>query len=375
MTPREGFALDLNILGWNDSFASSFDTLTQTDPSLVPGRVARELRGGYLVLGCFVAPSGETVTHLTAQLAGRVRYVAGAREDLPAVGDWVALQPRPEEGAATIQAVLPRRSAFVRQSVGGTTEAQVVAANVDTVFLVAGLGQEFNVRRLERYLTLAWESGADPVVVLNKADLCPDLDAVVAETEAIAFGVPVHAISATDGRGVAELRAYVRPGATVALLGSSGVGKSTLINTLLGEERLRVGAVRADDGRGRHTTTHRELVLLPGGGLIIDNPGMRELQLWAESDSLDHAFGDVEALAARCRFANCRHENEPGCAVQAALVDGTLDAERFQSYLKLQRELHFLETRQNQRAAMEEKARMKRRSRWGKELQRHSGKA
>ncbi len=348
--------MDLDILGWNDSLASHFADLQRLDIALTPARVVRELRGTYTVLGDFGAP----LEQLTAQVAGRMRHQAAARDDFPAVGDWVAVQPRSNEGTATIQAILPRHSAFVRQAVGGITEAQVVAANVDTVFIVAGLDQEFNLRRLERYVTLAWESGADPVLVLNKADLCPALDDVLARTQTIALGVPIHPISAAQGQGLRELGDYLRPGVTVALLGSSGVGKSTLINSLLGEERLRVGAVRADDSQGRHTTTHRELIVLPGGGMIIDNPGMRELQLWADAGSLDQAFGDVEALAARCRFADCRHGSEPGCAVRAALEAGTLDPARWDSYLKLQRELRFLETRQSQRAAIDEKARVKR---------------
>jgi ribosome biogenesis GTPase len=348
--------LDLDILGWNDSLASHFADLQRLDIALTPARVVRELRGTYTVLGDFGAP----LEQLTAQVAGRMRHQAAARDDFPAVGDWVAVQPRSNEGTATIQAILPRHSAFVRQAVGGITEAQVVAANVDTVFIVAGLDQEFNLRRLERYVTLAWESGADPVLVLNKAALCPALDDVLARTQTIALGVPIHPISAAQGQGLRELGDYLRPGVTVALLGSSGVGKSTLINSLLGEERLRVGAVRADDSQGRHTTTHRELIVLPGGGMIIDNPGMRELQLWADAGSLDQAFGDVEALAARCRFADCRHGSEPGCAVRAALEAGTLDPARWDSYLKLQRELRFLETRQSQRAAIDEKARVKR---------------
>ena len=200
----------------------------------------------------------------------------------------------------------------------------MLAANVDAVFLVMSLNEDFNVRRLERYLTMAWESGAQPVIVLTKTDLCPDFELRVLEVEAIAFGVPVHAISSLTGDGLDLVRAHLSPGRTIALLGSSGVGKSTLVNTLAGEELLATQEIREDDGEGRHTTTHRQLVLLPGGGLVLDTPGMRELQLWESSDGLAETFGDVEELAAQCRFSDCAHRTEPGCAVQAALEDGTL---------------------------------------------------
>lgn len=355
--------MNLETFGWNAVLARHFDPLYRSDPSLVAARVAREHRGRYHVW----SEAGE----LAAHVSGRMMHAAASRADYPAVGDWVALQPRLQEGAATIQAVLPRRSAFMRQALGGTTEAQVVAANVDTVLIVSAMDQEFNPRRIERYLTLAWESGADPAVVLNKADACPNPDVFIDRVEGVAAGVPLHIVSAATGLGLDGLRDYLLPGATVALLGSSGVGKSTLINSLLGEERLKTGAVRDDDHRGRHTTTHRELVLVPGGALVIDTPGMRTLQLWNETESLEGTFGDVEAVAAECRFADCGHGSEPGCAVRAALADGTLNRERYQSYLKLQRELRFLETRQDQRAAMEQKNRGKQLARWSKDLQKN----
>ena len=331
----------LAALGWDARWAG------QMEPYLgrgwEPARVVCEHREAYVAAGA----SGD----LRAELSGRFRHEHPARAEWPAVGDWVMAAPRAEEGAATVHAVLPRRSRFSRTAAGDRTEEQVVAANVDVVFLVTSLDGDFNLRRIERYLTVAWDSGARPVVVLNKADLCADADARVAEVEAAAPGAPVAVLSAATGRGVDALRALLPPGATGALLGSSGVGKSSLVNALLGRERQAVRAVRADDSRGRHTTTHRELIPLPGGGLIMDTPGMRELQIWsADDDGLETAFADVEALAARCRFDDCTHENEPGCAVRAALEDGTLKPDRFRSYTKLRREIRYQELRQDQSA-------------------------
>jgi len=235
---------------------------------------------------------------------------------------------------------LPRASKFSRKVAGVTTEEQIVAANVDTLFLVIGLDGDFNPRRVERYLAPAWDSGATPVLVLNKADVCEDVTALIAEVELIAAGIPVHPVSALDG-DVDELRRYCVSGQTVALIGSSGVGKSTLINALLGEDRQDTGDVSEHQDRGRHTTTNRELIVLPTGGLIIDNPGMRELQLWSDDAGVDETFADILKLAGECRFRDCRHESEPDCAVQAALYDGTLDGERYRNYLKLKRELRY----------------------------------
>lgn len=268
--------MDLATIGWNAALEEEFAPFAEQ--GLIPARVARTHSATYQIY----AKEGE----LTAELTGRMKHEATSRSELPAVGDWVAVQPNLEEGKGMVQAVLPRKSCFSRKEASVRTEEQVVAANVDTVFLVAGLDRDFNLRRLERYLVLAWDSGASPVVVLNKADLCDELEVRVAEVEGIAFGVPVHPISATEKEGLEPLFQYLGQGQTVALLGSSGVGKSTLINSLLGREVLAVGAVRADDQRGRHTTTHRELVPMPGGGVLIDNPGMRELQLWTDEEGL-----------------------------------------------------------------------------------------
>jgi ribosome biogenesis GTPase / thiamine phosphate phosphatase len=330
--------LSLTELGWNEHFEQH-----RPEDGLVLGRVAVEHRGAFAVY----TDGGEA----WAELAGKLRYEAAGRGELPAVGDWVALQPRPE-GRATIRAVLPRRTKISRKVNLGQSEEQVLAANIDTIFLVSSLNRDLNARRLERYLATAWESGAEPAIILNKADLCPvdDRPGLIAEVEAVAFGVPVHTVSAVTGEGLDELPPYFGPGRTVVLLGSSGVGKSTLINRVLGVERLETNEVRAGDDRGRHTTTHRELIVVPEGGIVIDTPGLRELQLWSESsDGLGEAFQDVADLAATCRFSDCRHETEPGCAVRAAIRSGALPADRLESYRKLQRELARLERRRDAR--------------------------
>jgi len=332
--------LHLESLGWDESYADAFQPFEQD--GLAPARVAVEHRSEYVVY----AQQGE----LRAEPAGRLRHSG----EHPAVGDWVAVTSRADETRARIEAVLPRRTAFVRKVAWSETKPQVVAANVDVVFVVCGLDLNFNVRRVERYLTLAWESGAQPVVLLTKADLCDDAESRVWEVESVAYGVPVHAVSAPHGDGVETVRGYVPPGRTAALLGSSGVGKSTLVNALVGKEVLATREIR-DDGRGRHTTTHRELVPLPDGGLVLDTPGMRELQLWDAESGLESAFQDVEQLAAQCRFADCAHRREPGCAVRAALANHTLDLERFESWRKLQRELERLARKQDGRARSDER--------------------
>lgn len=331
--------MSLHLLGWNARWDTAF--APHLAAGLEPARVAREDRDRYVVLDESGARS--------AELAGRLRHEARSRAELPAVGDWVALRPG-AASSAVIHAVLPRSSMFVRKVAGETTEAQVVAANVDSVFLVSGLDGDFNPRRIERYLASAWESGAEPVVVLNKADLADDVEARVAAVAALAPGAAVVALSALAGAGVDALARWLGAGRTVALIGSSGVGKSTLVNALLGAERQATGGVREHDSRGRHTTTHRELVPLPGGALLLDTPGMRELQLWGDETGLDDAFPEVAALAAGCRFRDCRHEREPGCAVLGALERGELEAERFESWRKLQRELAWLAARQDARA-------------------------
>jgi ribosome biogenesis GTPase / thiamine phosphate phosphatase len=333
---------ELTALGWSPGRQEEFEPYAAG--GLAPARVAAQHRGGYVVY----AEGGER----PAEVAGRLRHEAVSASDFPAVGDWVAVDDVPDARAATIHAVLDRATAFSRKAAGDEAVEQVVAANVDVVFLVSAFGDDLNPRRIERYLAAGWESGAEPVIVLNKSDLSVDLSADLAEVEAVAFGVPVHVVSCLAGAGIDELRAYLSGNRTVALLGSSGVGKSSLLNRLVGWERQNVQGIRAD-GRGRHTTTFRELVPLPGGGLVLDTPGMRELALWDAAGGVEDAFNDVADLAAACRFADCQHQTEPGCAVQAALADGSLEEERLESYRKLQRELDHLELKTDPRALAE----------------------
>ena len=317
----------------------------------VAGRVALEHRGTYRVYTEF----GEC----TAEVTGQFRYQADGDQTFPAVGDWVALHHHGPDHPATIHQVLPRTSQFVRKVAGTKTQGQVIAANVDTVFLMSGLDGDFNLRRIERYLVMAWDSGATPVIVLNKADLCATLSETLADVAAVAIGVPIHPISAALGTGLNQLDPYLIPGKTVALIGSSGVGKSTLTNYLLGTHQQAIQAVRADDSRGRHTTSHRHLLPLPSGALLIDTPGMRELQLWSTASGLEETFADVEALASDCKFRDCQHEQEPGCAVQAAIATGDLDPGRLRSYQKLQREQQWLVQRQDTHARSNTKRRWK----------------
>ena len=305
-----------------------------------------------------------------AVVSGRFRYEALAPSDYPAVGDWVALEPTPPtagpDDPAIIASVLPRRSAFrrsaadsSRRSAGNLVDEQVMAANVDVAFLVAGLDRDFNARRLERYLAVAWSSGVSPVIVLNKVDVAEDLEDRLVAVAAIAPGVPVVVLSALTGAHLADLGPHLRAGSTAVVLGSSGTGKSTLVNALLGEERQATNAVREDDSRGRHTTTHRELFALPGGALLIDTPGIRALEVVGADDGFDAAFDDIAALAAACRFRDCRHRGEPGCAVRDAVADGTLSEDRLVSHEKLGRELAHAERKGDARAAAEERKRWK----------------
>ena len=318
----------LQKLGWDDGWEAAF--AEHRAAGLVPARVGVQHRGAYDLL----TDHGE----LRASAANRLVR----EEGLPAVGDWIGI----DTASNQIEALLPRRTVISRKEVWQATREQVLAANVDVAFLTQALPLDFNPRRLERYLAMAWESGAQPVVLLTKTDLVDDLAPFLAQVDEVTFGsVPVLTVSARTGVGLDELRTWLEPNKTAVLLGSSGVGKSTIVNALVGEELLATQEVRADDQMGRHTTTRRELILVPSGGVVLDTPGIRELQLW-DAD-LEQTFGDIEEIARRCRFSDCNHDQEPGCAVREALHDGTLSAERWQSYLKLQRELEAIEARRN----------------------------
>ena len=331
---------ELEELGWNERFAFAFDALA--DEGVEPGRLAADYGTKFLVQLAGSAP--------LATLGSALREAR-----LVAVGDWVAI--RNTSDAAEIRAVLRRQSAISREAPGSETSLQVIAANVDLVFIATSADTDFNLRRIERLLTVAYQSGAAPVIVLTKVDL-NNPDPFEAELETIAAGVPVVAVSGLTGAGIEAVRGYLSPGKTAVLVGSSGVGKSTLINRLLGEEVLRTADVHKS-GQGRHTTSHRQLLKVPGGGLVIDTPGLREIQLWAGADALAEVFLDIEELALRCRFSDCRHATEPDCAVLAALEGGTLDASRFRSYRKLQRELRAIEVKADVRLQIEERRKWK----------------
>jgi ribosome biogenesis GTPase len=334
----------LEQLGWTPFFADAFALRAVAGD--VPGRVVLEHNHVFRVM----AAGGE---HL-AESTGRMKHRAEARHELPAVGDWVVLRPDPAGGRGQIRAVLPRRSVFARKAAGRETEQQVVAANIDTVFVVFGLDMPVNPRSIDRYLVVARHSGTEPVVVLNKADLVDNVEGAIAEAQAAAGTAAVLAVSPKTGYGLDALVRFLAPGRTATLLGPSGVGKSTIVNHLVGHELLATGEVRDWDARGRHTSVHRQLVVRAEGGLIIDTPGMRELALW-DTDTVADTFGDIAPLAAGCRFRDCRHETEPGCAVKTAAESGGLDPERLESFRKLQREQETVERLRDERALIDSK--------------------
>ncbi len=342
--------MTLEPLGWNQDLDRAFQAWADKS-DVRPGRVLIEFN--YI---CRVWCEGGEIE---AVRSGRLTHRAMSRGELPAVGDWVVVRKRPDESRGVIVAVLPRRSWFSRRMAGQVTDEQVVAANVDVVFIVMALDNDFSPRRLERYLLLARESGASPVILLTKPDVCADVPARVAAAAALAGDVPVHVVSPKFDQGLDRVTEYVPAGKTGALLGSSGVGKSTIINRLVGREVQKTRDIRESDSKGRHTTSHRQLVFLPNGGFLIDTPGMRELQLWDVGEAVRETFDDIEALALECRFSDCRHRDEPRCAVKAAVEEGRLSASRLQSYLKLQDELGHLARQQDQRAQIEQKRRGK----------------
>ncbi|UCE66353.1 MAG: ribosome small subunit-dependent GTPase A [Candidatus Zixiibacteriota bacterium] len=347
--------MNLIDLGWNDFFKAHFESIDTRD--VIPARIAVQQKDRYIIL----CEKGE----FQSEVSGKYRHKALSKADYPTVGDWVSITIKPDGDGAVIHSLLPRKSKFSRKAVlaggpkygDGKTEEQVLSANIDTAFIVSGLDGEYNLRRLERYVAVAWDSGTSPVVLLNKSDLCDDVDAIVSEVESTVIGAPVHSVSALITDSLEILKGYFGKGKTVSFLGSSGVGKSTIINSLLGYNRQKTGEVRESDSRGRHTTTYRELILLPEGGILIDTPGMREIEIWGDEDDLSKAFDDIEELATQCRFNDCGHGNEPGCAVNEALESGKLDPNRYQNYLKLQKELRRLALRKMGKEAHYQKLR------------------
>lgn len=324
---------DLRQYGFNQGFKAGLNQFE--DSGLKPARVMEEQKHLYKIICEYGV--------LSAEVSGKFRFNAGGTGDFPAVGDWVAAELRPDEGSATIHSVLPRISKFSRKAAGSRTDEQIVAANFDYVFIISSLNLDLNLRRLERYLTTAWESGGIPVITLTKADLCEDMEGALNRVTDSAPGVTVHAVSAKTGLGIETLEQYTQPGKTIVFMGSSGVGKSTLLNSLAGSEIMYVNDIREDDSKGRHTTTHRQMVLMPSGCMIIDTPGMRELSVWDGEDGISTAFNDIDELALLCKFSDCSHRGEPGCAVAKAIIEGKIPKARLESYRKLQKEIRFME--------------------------------
>lgn len=336
-------------LGWSEFFDQAFQPFAAQ--GYLAGRIGAQFKGGYGI----VTEDGDYL----GDVSGRFRHQAQRPSDYPAVGDWVAFERPENQSRPIIHACLPRRTQFSRIAAGIATEQQILAANIDEVLVVESLVAQPNLRRIERFLSLAWDSGATPRVILTKMDLCPDVPAAIQAAQSIAGGAEVHAVCGLTGKGMRAVKKYLKPGRTAVVLGPSGVGKSTLINALNGEETQAVLPIRDGDHKGRHTTTHRELVLLPNGGLIIDTPGLRELQLWEGLEGVMGAFPDIHALSLACRFTNCHHQAEPGCAVQAAIQAGSLEKVRLESFEKLLKESRQFEGKQSARGRLDETRRAK----------------
>jgi ribosome biogenesis GTPase / thiamine phosphate phosphatase len=328
--------MDLKKIGWNNYFEEKFKEFGDKD--YYPGRISSEHRNLYKI----VTEKGE----MAGDISGKMRYQAEENGNYPAVGDWVVISFINGEDKVVIHDILPRKSKFSRKIAGTNTKEQIAAANIDTVFLVNALNNDFNLRKMERYLIVAWESGAVPVIILSKADLCEDVDEKLNAVEKIAVGVSIHVVSSLKREGLSCLDKYFENNQTVVLLGSSGVGKSTLINELLGENLMDTKDTSVFMDKGRHTTTHRQLIVLPEGGVVIDTPGMRELQLWDGNEGISDVFEDIESLSQECFFIDCKHKNEPKCAVKKAMDEGILTQGRFENYIKLQREIKYIEEKQ-----------------------------
>ena len=354
--------MNLQQFGWDAGFKKQFEELGP-DHSCLPARVMYAQRQLYTV----VSEYGEQ----RAQVSGRLRHRAHVAGDFPAAGDWVGIRLDPQDcadsGTAIIHFILPRRTWLSRKAPGTKVEEQLICANVDRVFLVSGLDRDFNLRRIERYLSAVYEGGAQPVIVLNKVDLCQNLETRMSDIASVAFDLPTICTNALSGGGMDQLDPYLEQGKTVAFVGSSGAGKSTLINALLGRNAQATRDLRRD-GKGRHTTTHRELFLIPNRGMVIDNPGMRELQLWAREQRVGDTFAEIEGLAEKCRFSDCSHGGEPGCAVQEQIAAGRLDPKRLQSYLKQKGELEQLSQTEPLTGNERYKLRRRQRREWEKEI-------
>lgn len=341
--------LKLETFGWDKFFENQFKEFSKEGYSA--GRVAIENKRNYLLYTSF----GE----LTGEISGKFHFDTDERSDFPAVGDWVLFRPILDEGKAIIEKVFERKSKLGRKAAGIKTDEQIIAANIDYAFIVSSLNQELNPGRLERYLTLISDNNIEAVLIFSKSDLCTDAEKKISEAGSFAGDTKLHIVSSFENEGIEELSKYFEGNKTIAVVGSSGVGKSTLINVLTGEDSMEVSEISLYKDKGRHTTSHRELILIESGGMIIDTPGMRELQLWEGSDGISETFSDVEKYLGKCRFSDCRHDTEPGCAIKNVIESGELDERRFKSYIKLQREIRHFENKSNIKAALAEKKKWK----------------